>query len=581
MCGIGGFYAKHTPLSLDLLKTIAKSMSHRGPDGEAIEISQQVGLVHRRLSIIDLATGQQPLRDDAGRLLVVNGEIYNYLELKQDFPEIPFRTQSDCEVILPLYARYGLQFTDHLRGMYSLALYDPATQKLILSRDLFGMKQLYYAQTSQGFLFASEPQALLETGLVRRMVHPDVRSELLQLRYTTGRDTLFAGIQRLLPGETLVIQGGDIIHRTQEIKRTKPTAVTTLEQGLDLYERTFRESIQVHLRSDVPYGLFLSGGLDSAGLLAFMHRETSAKIRTYTIGFEAKTVHDERGQAAKLSRHFQTHHTEINFTEQDFWSLLPKVMEAHDDPVFDQAMVPTFKLASVARQDVKVILCGEGGDELLAGYRRYQKVSWPFWLGGRLARRHGAFKNTSINSAFEPWRQGLAQVEKEALKQTDTKIQASQWIDLETWMPNNLLLKLDRCLMAHGIEGRTPYLDRQMFDHLFSLPDKFKIRQGQGKWVLRQWLSRHLPIAEPFARKKGFSVPVDVWIQNKAGRLGSLVARQSGIEEFLNPEDVYEIFTDPKRTHEAWILLSYALWHQRHICNLAVVNDTLSYLALR
>ncbi|MGI4851034.1 MAG: asparagine synthase (glutamine-hydrolyzing) [Janthinobacterium lividum] len=581
MCGIAGFSTKHRSPRLDLLKIMAKSLAHRGPDGEAIEIRDQVGLVHRRLSIIDLATGQQPLIDDAGRLLVVNGEIYNYLELKQGFPEFKFRTQSDCEVILALYARYGLSFTDHLRGMYSLALYDPTTQDLILSRDLFGMKQLYYAQTPQGFIFASELQAILETGLVRRDVDPEVRTELLQLRYSTGQKTIFGGIQRLLPGETLVIRQGEIIHRHQEKKKSQMSAVTSFEPALDLYEQTFQNSVQVHLRSDVPYGLFLSGGLDSGSLLAFMRRETSQKLRTYTIGFENKSVQDERGQAAKLSQHFQTDHTEINFSEQDFWSLLPQVIAAHDDPIFDQAMVPTFKLASVAAPDVKVILSGEGGDEMLAGYRRYQKVSWPTWLGGRLSRRHGSFRGTPMAPLLEPWRQNLDQLQSDALSRTSTKVQAAQMIDLESWLPNNLLLKLDRCLMHHGIEGRTPYLDRMIFDQLFTLPDTLKIRRGQGKWVLRQWLARHLPLAEPFAKKKGFNVPVEAWIRGKANRLGTLVARQPGIEEFLRPEHVLEVFKNDKYGNVPWMLLSYALWHQRHVCNLPVVNDTLATLSLR
>ena len=312
-----------------------------------------------------------------------------------------------------------------------------------------------------------------------------------------------------------------------------------------------------------------------------MMRESQHKLRTYTIGFKEKSVHDERNQAAKLSRHFQTDHTEIDFTEQDFWSLLPRVIAAHDDPIFDQAMVPTYKLAAVAAPDVKVILCGEGGDEMLAGYRRYQKAYWPTWLGGRIARRHGSFRKTPMADVLEPWRQNIEVLETEALSCTVSKIQASQMIDLETWLPNNLLLKLDRCLMSHGIEGRTPYLDRMIFDQLFSLPDQFKIRRGQGKWVLRQWLASHLPLAEPFAKKKGFCVPVEAWIRSKASRLGALVARQPGIEEFLYPEHVLEVFTNEKYAYAAWKLLAYANWHQRHVCNLPVIDDTLTYLAMR
>lgn len=583
MCGIAGIYMKRSSPSCAHLRLMAHELSHRGPDGESIEICDHVGLVHRRLSIIDLETGQQPLTDDEGRLLIVNGEIYNYLELKKEFPPNSFKTHSDSEVILPLYQRQGIDFTKSLRGMYGLALYDPRSRDLVLARDLFGMKQLYYARTSQGILFASEAKAILATGFVSAQVNPTVRTELLQLRYTTTRATIFSGIERLLPGEIIIIRDGEIVARHQEAKHVSAVPALNQEQALSLFEKTLQESVRLHLRSDVPYGLFLSGGLDSASLLALMRQETDQRLKTYTIGFQEAKMHDERPQAARLSQRFGTDHTEIDFSEQDFWSLLPAVVEAHDDPVFDQAMVPTFKLASVAKQDVKVVLCGEGGDEMLAGYRRYQKANWPSWLGGRLFRQRGVFDETPLKGAFIPWREGIEKIKEEAVVRAFSKLQAAQMTDLETWMPNNLLIKLDRCLMAHGLEGRTPYLDRSVFEHLFSLPDTFKIRRRQGKWILRQWLAKHLPEAEPFARKRGFMVPVAGWIQKKAPRLGVLVARQPGIEEFLPAEKVIEIFMKEKKSYAfaAWVLLIYALWHQRHIMRISPVDDAFSFLGMR
>ena len=581
MCGIAGIYVRKSLSSPTHLRLMADALAHRGPDGESIEIRDHVGLVHRRLSIIDLETGRQPLTDEDGRLLIVNGEIYNYVELRKGFPLVHFRTQSDCEVILPLYKQQGLRFTESLRGMYGLALYDPLSRDLILARDLFGMKQLYYTQTPQGFIFASEPNAILATNLISAEVNPQARAELLQLRYNTGRTTIFNRIERLLPGETIIVRDGEIIAYHQETKCPSLNSRITPEEALFLLEQTFQDSVHLHLRSDVPYGLFLSGGLDSASLLAFMSRETGQRLKTYTIGFKGAKIHDERNQASRLAQHFKTDHTEVDFSEDDFWSLLPAVVEAHDDPVFDPAMIPTFKLAAVAKQDVKVILCGEGGDEMLAGYRRYQKAHWPSWLGGRLFRQKGVFDATPLKACLTPWREGIERIRDEAVIHAFSKVQTAQLTDLETWMPNNLLIKLDRCLMAHGLEGRTPYLDRVVLDHLFSLPDRYKIHHRQGKWILRQWLAKNLPEAEPFAKKRGFSVPVAQWMKVQAPHLARLVAQQPGIREFLPSEHVMDIFLKEKKNYPfaAWVLLVYAVWHQRHIMRIPRQDDTFSFLA--
>jgi asparagine synthase (glutamine-hydrolysing) len=581
MCGIAGIYNKNSLPSYHHLQIMALSLSHRGPDGEKIQLQDNIGLVHRRLSIIDLQTGDQPLKDSESRLLIVNGEIYNYLELKKDFPNTVFHTQSDCEVILPLYGRHGVNFTSFLRGMYALALYDPGSRTLMLARDLFGMKQLYYAETSEGVIFASEPQALLATGLISSHINEEVRTELLQLRYSTTQKTIFNQIERVLPGETILIRDGEIIQRYQQEKSSFLKTGVSYEKALDLFEESLQESVHLHLRSDVPYGLFLSGGLDSASLLAFMQRETKQPLKTYTVGFKEVNMPDECPQAARLSKLFNTHHTEVTFSEEDFWSLLPQVMKAHDDPVFDAAMLPTFKLAQVARKEVKVILCGEGGDEILGGYRRYQKVYWPKWLGGRIARQNGVFDETPLKTFMPFWRSNIDKLSKEVAAKTSSKLQAAQLIDLEAWMPNNLLIKLDRCLMAHGLEGRTPYLDYGVFTHLFSLPDSLKIRRRQGKWILRKWLEKNLLEAEPFAKKRGFSVPVQQWMGKKASLIAPLVAHQAGIIEFLPPEQVIRIFSEGKNHFAAWVLLAYAVWHQAHIIKVPCTNEAFSFLAMR
>ncbi len=586
MCGIAGVMSRDSrPLDEKWLKDMAAAMAHRGPDDEGIELYKTVGFSHRRLSIIDLAGGHQPIRGSRGEELIINGEIYNYKALRSAYKDYPFKTKSDAEVALPLYQNLGLQGLDGLRGMYGLALYDPRDESLILARDPFGIKQLYYAETEQGLFFASEIKALLATGLIDRTLSEETRAELLQLRYTAGSQTIFEKVKRLLPGERLQIKEGRIVNR--RFQKALPEG--SFQEGreeelLRSFERIFSESVRLHLESDVPYGLFLSGGLDSALVLAMMARHAKGRIKTYTIGFSSSDVHDERSQAGYLAQLFKTKHTSLEFSEKDFWSYLPKAAEAMDDPIFDHAMLPTLKLAETAAQDVKVVLSGEGGDELLAGYRRFQKASLPWWLGGRLAREKGTFDKANLRSpALAGWRGLLADLEQEQKTMSRSRLQIAQALDVATWLPNNLLIKLDRCLMHASVEGRTPFLDPEVSDFCFALPDAYKIKRGQGKWILRRWLEINLPEARPFSKKKGFRVPVEGWMFEKGARLAPLLARQRGVAELLPAEVVQALFTHPseKTSYAAWMILFYGLWHQHHVCGIDSVPDTLSFLSQR
>jgi asparagine synthase (glutamine-hydrolysing) len=585
MCGIAGLqmYPGLMP-DATVLEVFRKALHHRGPDDSGIEVYEDTGFVHTRLSIIDLDHGHQPLKDAQGVSVIVNGEIYNYVELRQQLTDHPFHTGSDCEPILPLYEQYGVDFVHHLRGMYAVALYDPRMERLVLARDPFGIKPLYYTEFAQGFAFASEMQALLKAELLRPVIDPTVRAELLQLRYNTGAATVMAKIKRVLPGEVLVIEKGRISSRHYRQALVADARPQKMDEGLALNElgQALKDSVSVHLRSDVPYGLFLSGGLDSATVLKLMSECTDQPIKTFTIGFSGTQVHDERSQAQLLAQHFNTEHTELDYTEADFWKELPLVVQAVDDPIFDHAMLPTYKLAREARKSVKVILCGEGGDELLCGYRRYQKALLPWWLGGRIMREKGTFVKAKIPTPhMEHWQEGLAILKDNVAVPGRSKLQIAQAIDCGSWLPNDLLIKLDRCLMAHGVEGRTPFLDPVVAQLCFNLPDKLKVRRGKGKWILRQWLTQNLPESRPFDKKRGFRVPVEEWIFNKGARLGYLVAMQPGIEEMFEPEVVKEIFThaNDKTSYIAWMLLTYAIWHQIYVMKQTVVPDTLSMLA--
>lgn len=585
MCGIAGI------MTLDgrapdaaALEAMKQALVHRGPDGDAIWVSGDTGLVHTRLAIIDLETGDQPLFDPDGAALVANGEIYNYLELREEFPESVFRTHSDCEPVLNCYRRYGSDFATWLRGMFALALYDPAARKLMLSRDPFGIKPLYYAATETAFAFASEPQALLAAGFGERRVRPDKIAELLQLQFTTGSETPFEGISRVLPGETIVVAGG----RVQERRRHEALPAgrpqnRSERDALEDIERALLDSVDVHQRSDVPYGMFLSGGIDSSAILALMARLNSTPVAAYTAGFPGTSAADERAQARGVAASLGAEHIEVSFEAEDFWSLLPQIVASMDEPVADYAILPTWKLAREAAKTHKVILSGEGGDEIFGGYGRYRSTIRPWWMGGRAMRHKGTFDGLGVlRDERDSWRDGIAGPEAALQSGNRSRLQAAQAVDCADWLPNDLLTKLDRCLMAHGVEGRTPFLDPAVANAAFRLPDRLKVRGRLGKWILRKWLSEASPSADAFGRKKGFTVPVGEWIGEKADILGPLVAAQPGVAETCHPEAVKALFAaDGKRERfAAWTLLFYALWHNHHILAAPSSSDVIEALSV-
>jgi asparagine synthase (glutamine-hydrolysing) len=587
MCGIAGVMmvdGEAPPPAV--LQAMAAALAHRGPDGEGNYRSGDVAVVQRRLAIIDLATGNQPLREPGGAALLANGEIYNYVELRAELTraQVAFSTASDCEVPLHLYRRHGLSFTDRLRGMYAIALHDPLAGYLVLARDPFGIKPLYYVETPRCFAFASEPQALIAAGLVQAQLVRQVRNELLQLQFTTGRETIFAGINRVLPGETIVVRRGRVIERRR--REALPAAGPKRQreaEAVAAFDRVFADSVLLHQRSDVPYGMFLSGGIDSSAVLAMMARLNQRPVMAFTVGFTGTGVADERAEARAVAKSLGAEHVEIDFREGDFWRLLPEIARAMDDPAADYAVLPTYKLAAVARDaGLKVILSGEGGDELFAGYGRYRNLRRPWWLGGRLLRSRGTFEKLAVlRGDLAGWRDGIAAADLHATLPGRSQLQIAQATDCADWLPNDLLGKLDRCLMAHGVEGRTPFLDPAVADFAFRLPDKLKLRHGLGKWLLRRWLAGQVPAAKPMARKRGFTVPVGDWIARRSAPLGVLVARQPGLREICLPDAVEALFRDPRGRHErfaAWTLLFYALWHRLHIERLPAGPDVFATL---
>jgi asparagine synthase (glutamine-hydrolysing) len=415
-------------------------------------------------------------------------------------------------------------------------------------------------------------------------VRPAARDELLQMQFTTGAETIFPGIRRVLPGETLVCGDGRVLERRHHpaLPEGGPEVIDEAAALIRL-DRALEESVDLHQRSDVPYGMFLSGGIDSATILTLMARLNTSPVLAFTASFSHPGSADERIQAATVAKSLGARHEMIEVTEAMVWRHLPEIVACMDDPAADYAAIATWFLARRAGQDVKVVLSGEGGDELFGGYSRYRSVMKPWWLGGKVMRGRGNFDRVNVlRTRPGAWRDGMAAAEAQAASAGRTRLMAAQEVDMADWLPHDLLLKFDRCLMAHGVEGRTPFLDPGVTAAAFRLPDSLKIRGGIGKWLLRRWLEKYCPAAKPFAPKQGSIVPIGQWIGGQGTRLGPLVAAQPGIMEIADPSLVIALFRAAdgrRRGFAAWILLFYALWHRTHILGLPPSGDVFETLS--
>ncbi len=586
MCGIAGVMMRDGKLlDVRLLDRLERALAHRGPDSKGRFISRDVGLLNTRLAIIDLATGGQPLYEPRGAVLVANAEIYNDPEIRQQLREVDFATRSDCEVVLHLYRRDGVGFVDALRGMYAIALYDPTSHRLILSRDPFGIKPLYYVETGESFAFASEPQALLSAGLAHRSLRSPARAELLQLKFTTGAGTIFSEIRRVLPGETLIVSDGSILERRRRAAlKEGPAPTVDYQDALRQLDSVLVDTVEHHLRSDVPYGLFLSGGIDSAALAGLMAHAGAKPLVTFTAAFPGSTAADEFPYAQRVARFIGAEHHVVEMAASDFWHLAPRVAAVLDDPTTDAAALPTYALAQAAQRQLKVVLTGEGGDEMFCGYSRYYRARRFYGLFTHMARSRGEFNGLGdMNGALDQWRDGLSRTELEQSLSGRSFIQTLQAIDCAEWLPNDLLTKVDRCLMAHGLEGRTPFLDPVVADFAFRLPDGTKATRTMAKRLLRDWLAAHMPAAEPYRKKTGFNPPIVEWIADRQTVLQKLVAHQPGIREIFRREDVGNAFANLHKHHQAaWSLVFYALWHSHHVLEVpcdGTIEDVLSQAA--
>jgi asparagine synthase (glutamine-hydrolysing) len=574
MCGIAGQLGGADNARVE---PMIRALRHRGPDGIRLETVAGAALAHARLSIIDLEGGWQPLHA-AGGTVIGNGEIYNYVELAEEFG-LTTATGSDFEPLLHLYAREGEAAFARLRGMYALCLIGP-DGRAWLARDPFGIKPLYIMEHAGGLAFASEPRAFFAAGLMAKVLDEGAARELVDLNYVLSERTPFQGLRRLAPGEVIEVRDGRIVSGKRKSafslpfmgRDRSPKAIrvgnagsdTALDreiptrpslrsshpphegEGKDLLHQldaVLEDSVRVHQRSDVPYGLFLSGGIDSAAIATLMSRLNERPVTAFTCGFDAPGAKDERAQAEKVARALNLDWRETTFGEADFWRILPEVAWALDDPTADYATLPTYKLAEAAKGALTVVLTGEGGDELFGGYGRYRRALRPKLLGGRPAEPRGASPEV-----LAAWR------EQARAPQGLTALQGAQWADVVTWLPNDLLLKLDRCLMAHGLEGRTPFLDREVAAFAWPLADRFKVRGGYGKWLLRKWLERACPAAEPWAKKQGFTVPVEAWIAPRAADIRAGLGKVDAVRRLGGPRDT-----------ALWPWLFFGVWSLIHL----------------
>ena len=577
MCGIHGIYRfDGQGVAPELLSAMGNVTRHRGPDDEGMHIDGPCGIAMRRLSIIDLAGGHQPLSNvDETLWLVCNGEIYNYRELRSELQAkgYHFKTGSDSEVLLHLYEAEGDDFVLRLNGMFDFALWDVRRHRLLIGRDRVGVKPLYVMQDGQRLAFATEAKALLTLPGVSAELNRSAVASYLHLGYVAAPDCIFKGIRKLPPATLLAVENGQV--REWRYWRLSPG------MNQDLSEREWIErvraqldaSVRMQMVSDVPIGAFLSGGVDSSAVVGFMAKHSQQPIRTYAIGFsggEAEALYNELPYARRVAKLFGTQHREI-VVRPDVVSLLPKLLWHMDEPLSDTAFITTFLVSEFARQDVKVILSGVGGDELFGGYRRYlgdhyaqQYRRLPGWLrrsaasiAGRLpVDRHSGLLNTlrlakgflssAEMGADDRYRSYLQVLDREAVSALLMQPDAAQTdplelafagaghedslnrmfaVDAQTQLPDDLLMLTDKMSMAVSLECRVPLLDHQLVELAASMPAAIKVRGGHLKHVLKEALSDLLPADILERKKRGFGTPMGAWLKNElAPLLGRLLA---------------------------------------------------------
>lgn len=587
MCGIAGIISKAplSPQQQSALLRAADSLEHRGPNDSGVEFSTYVGLAHTRLAIIDLAGGHQPLSTPDGQFkAVVNGEVYNHIELREAFAKqgayLP-KTHSDSEGLLQAFATHAISGLKQVNGMFAAAIHDLQQDSPTLVRDRLGIKPLYYHQGTGQVAFASEIKGLLP--LVERTpdLVPHGITEFLEHEFLAGEETVFHGIKRVPPGCAITI--------TRDLQVQVDRYWSAAEQAtqiMDLHEAeahfsSLMEQVMVeHMRADVPFGLFLSGGVDSSVLCALLTRMHGQGIQTYSLGYSVDQARNELDAAHEVASRFATRHVAIELNPEQLLLRLPYVVWSTDELMNDHATLPTSFLAERAAKDLRVVFSGEGGDEVFAGYARYRRRPLQRWAANLLHpgsggyRTRGLWSKALLKSTFGPalypdighFRQG----QKEAWRQGHpswSSLQKAQHNDLLTSLPDNLLTKVDRNLMAFGLEGRVPFLDHRVVEFGLSLPDDLKVQGSVGKYFLRHWAQRYLPRKYLFTPKKGFHMPVRHLLPPSfVKQLEETLPKLPAVTQWFHAAGVREMLRENQATgkhaNEIWALLYFAIWHR-------------------
>jgi asparagine synthase (glutamine-hydrolysing) len=628
MCGIAGFlYADpNLPPVPGVLKAMGDSIAHRGPDAEGFWEEPGLGLVHRRLSIIDLAGGDQPIGNEDGSVQVVfNGEIYNYRSLRTELESRGhrFRTRSDTEVLVHLYEEQGERLVERLRGMFAFALWDRTRRQLLLARDRVGIKPLYVYRDGEKLVFGSELKAILAHSGVNRRVDVAALEDYLTFGMVPGARSIFQAVEKLPPAHTLVARSRDLDRPPRRYWRLQ--IESDPERDSDDWQEAIRaklaEAVRLHLIADVPVGAFLSGGLDSSAVVAASAGSTQGPLRTFSIGFREEAF-SELPYARRVAERFGTQHAEEIVTPEAV-SLLDELTHYYDEPFADSSAIPTFLLARLASRSVKVAISGDGGDEAFGGYARYAhdlkeaavRRRLPDWFRrvalGPMARawpkadwlpRPLRVKTALTNLALDP---GAAYANTLTLCRTpmrrrlmapdlsaglgshdphtiirddyataphDDPLGGMIAADVATVLPDDFLVKIDRASMAHGLEVRPPLLDHELLEFAARIPSRWKVRRGETKWIFKQACSRTLPDEVVWRRKQGFEIPVDAWLRGPLRPVfeSAVLDSRARVGDMINQGIARQIY----RAHLAgtrrsggilWSLLILALWAERYL----------------
>ena len=628
MCGIAGFVGANGVHPEERVRAIAMRdvMTHRGPDGAGLYSDDHAFLTHRRLSIVDLAGGHQPLSNEDGRIWVTfNGEIYNHADVRGDLEAAghQYRTRSDTETIVHAYEEWGDECVHQFRGMFAFALWDAPKRRLLLVRDRLGVKPLYWAKAGGRLLFASEIKAILESGLVEPRPNTAVVSEVLATRYTSGTETMFEGIYKLMPGHRLVFQHGEVkIEQYWDLPLDGPDPELERLGDDDLIDRfrsLLQESVRLRLMADVPLGLFLSGGIDSSAVAALMAREVNRPIDTFSVAF-ADREFSELEYARQAARAIGANSHEIVIDDNDFFGALPRLIWHEDEPIAHPSSVPLHFVSALARERVKVVLTGEGSDELLAGYGKYPRALANWNAGGvyerlvpsavrsamatsvvprlpgqlgRYARRsflgmprrpgamfldtfagvplhqQHALLNPALMAGADPYAASLEHFAR--ANGSSSMLGRLLYTDVKTYLVE-LLMKQDQMSMSTSIESRVPFLDHKLVEFAARLPDRLKLRGFTTKRILREAIRGIVPPAILSRKKMGFPVPFSGWVRNRwnTSARDVLLDRRSRERGLINPEAVSRLLHEHRDGtinggDAIWALMNLELWHRTFI----------------